>query len=104
MISIPESSASSLHSAARDRDLERRVATFLGGRHLPALRQLRVTAVDGRVTLTGRLSTFYEKQVAQVCVRRVAGVVAVMDQTCVDWRDVRLGGDFRRSAAGIAAQ
>ncbi len=70
-------------SATSDRDLERRVWNFLHGRHKPALRQLNVTADNGTVTLSGRLHTFYDKQICQQCCQRVAGVVRLVDETTV---------------------
>jgi osmotically-inducible protein OsmY len=62
-----------------DRDLERRVVSFLRGRHMPGLRHIQVEARDGIVTLRGRVSSFYEKQVSQLCCQRVAGVLKLVD-------------------------
>jgi hypothetical protein len=62
-----------------DRELERRVFSYLAGRHVPALRHLQVTAADGTVTLEGRVRTFHEKQLSHACTRRVAGVHDVID-------------------------
>lgn len=66
-----------------DRDLERRVVSYLFGRHVPALRNLQVEAKNGTVTLRGRVHTFYEKQLCQNCCRRVAGVVQFVDHVDV---------------------
>ena len=66
-----------------DRDLERRVLSFLVGRHVPGLRNLQVEARNGTVTLRGRVHTFYEKQLCQSCCRRVAGVVQFVDNVDV---------------------
>jgi hypothetical protein len=66
-----------------DAALARRVRTFLFNRHVPALRQLRVSVDRGIVTLSGRVSTFYEKQLSQASARRVAGVRGVLDQVRV---------------------
>lgn len=68
---------------AADRDLERRISTFLAGRHLPALRQLEVAASNGTVTLRGRVKSFYEKQLCQNVCRRVSGVVQLVDAVVV---------------------
>ena len=57
-----------------DRALERRVVTFLQAKHVPGLRQLEVKAASGIVTVSGRVQTFYEKQLCNQCCRRVAGV------------------------------
>ena len=62
-----------------DRDLQRRVVAYLAGRHVPSLRNLQVEVLNGRVTLRGRVRTFYEKQLGQHSARRVAGVVQLVD-------------------------
>lgn len=66
-----------------DAALARRVRTFLFNRHVPALRHLRVVADRGVVTLSGRVSSFYEKQLSYASARRVAGVQRVLDQVRV---------------------
>lgn len=66
-----------------DRDLERRVVSYLVGRHVPGLRNLQVEAKNGTVTLRGRVHTFYEKQLCQNCCRRVAGVLQFVDNVDV---------------------
>ena len=66
-----------------DSALARRVRTFLVNRHVPALRHLRVSADRGVITLSGRVSTFYEKQLSHASARRVAGVQRVLDQVRV---------------------
>ena len=71
------------HSNSADRDLERRVVSFLVGRHVPSLRNLQVEARNGTVTLRGRVRTFYEKQLCQSCCRRVAGVLQFVDHVDV---------------------
>ena len=68
------------HFETEDRDLERRVKSFMAGRHLAALRQLRVDAREGVVTLQGRVASFYEKQISHQCCRRVAGVLDLVDR------------------------
>ncbi len=74
-----------MHTEPRDRELERRVTSFLVGKHLPGLRQIEVEARDGVVTLRGRVRTFYEKQLCHQCCRRVAGVLKLIDAVEVDW-------------------
>lgn len=66
-----------------DLELERRVVNFLAGRHLPGLRHLSVKATNGRVTLRGRVQSFYEKQLCHQCCSRVAGVVELVDDVDV---------------------
>ena len=68
----------------RDRDLEYRVRTFLSGRNFPALRRLGIEARNGTVTIRGRVTTFYEKQLSQQCRQRVAGVRQLVDQIVVE--------------------
>lgn len=71
------------HANPADRDLERRVLSYLVGRHVPGLRNLQIEARNGTVTLRGRVHTFYEKQLCQNCCRRVAGVVQFVDNVDV---------------------
>ncbi|HEY1598029.1 MAG TPA: BON domain-containing protein [Pirellulales bacterium] len=66
-----------------DRDLERRITSFLADRHVPALRQLHVAASQGTVTLRGRVRSFYEKQLCQNVCRQVKGVVQFVDAVVV---------------------
>ena len=68
---------------AADLDLQRRVANFLVGRQMPGLRNLKVEAHDGVVTLRGRVYTFYEKQLCNQCCRRVAGVLELINSVDV---------------------
>lgn len=63
-----------------DRDVERRVISYLVGRHVPGLRQIDVQAHCGVVTLRGRVHSFYEKQLGQQVAQRVAGVVRLIDR------------------------
>lgn len=65
--------------------LARRVANFLSLQHTPALRNLRVSAREGAVTLQGRVRSYYEKQLGQHSARRVAGVRRVIDEIEVAW-------------------
>lgn len=67
----------------RDVDLRRRVVSFLTDSNMPGLRQLRVDAVDGIVTLQGTVRTYYEKQLSQQRTKRVAGVVRLIDNVQV---------------------
>jgi osmotically-inducible protein OsmY len=70
-------------SASADRELEKRVVSFLAGRHVPGLRHVQVRARDGVVTLSGQVKSFYEKQLCGDCCRRVAGVVTFVDEVNV---------------------
>jgi len=66
-----------------DSDLKRRITTFLASQHRFALRLLEVEARSGEVTIRGCVSTFYEKQISVQLVRRVAGVVHLIDEVTV---------------------
>ncbi|HUY89590.1 MAG TPA: BON domain-containing protein [Pirellulales bacterium] len=80
---VSTSAKVSNHSNSADLDLERRVLSFLVGRHVPGLRNLQVEARNGTVTLRGRVHTFYEKQLCQSCCCRVAGVLQFVDNVDV---------------------
>lgn len=73
-----------MQADTRDRELERRVTSFLVGKHLPGLRHIEVEARGGVVTLRGRVRTFYEKQICHQCCRRVAGVLKFIDAVDVE--------------------
>jgi osmotically-inducible protein OsmY len=70
-------------SPVADHELERRIIAFLEAKHVPALRYLGVKADCGVVTLTGRVYTFYEKQLCNQCCRRVAGVEQLINDVDV---------------------
>lgn len=73
------------HSFARqdDSDLERRVVNYLFDRRVSSLRAIKVSASAGTVTLRGRVSSYYEKQLCLHCCRRVAGVMQLVDEVVV---------------------
>ena len=77
--------------AQSDRDLERRVTSFLAARHVPGLRNLSVEAENGVVTVSGQVLTFYEKQLCNQCCRRVAGVLELINAVDVT-HDARAAG------------
>lgn len=62
-----------------DRDLERRVVSYLGRQHFPGLRALEVEANQGVVTIRGCVNSFHERQLCIHCCQRVAGVVRLVD-------------------------
>jgi len=66
-----------------DRELERRIKNFLEGLNLPALRDLEVEVRSGAAVITGRVCTFYQKQLATSCCQRVAGVLSVLNEVRV---------------------
>jgi len=67
-------------SLTADEELARRVSLFLATRQVGDLRRLAVTARQGRVRLSGRVSSFYHRQLALTYTRKVAGVLSVDDQ------------------------
>ena len=72
--SVPVSEARS-HEA----DLRQRVLLFLASSNVPGLRHVAVDVEGDTVILNGRVNSFYEKQLAAECSRRVAGVIHVVD-------------------------
>lgn len=63
-----------------DEDLRSRVVSFLKSRHFPAFEKLGIDVHNGEVTLSGDLSSYYEKQVAITSCQRVAGVLSLHDR------------------------
>lgn len=70
--------------SAQDRELELRVRTFLFTRGHTALRAVSADVRGGVVTLRGTICSYYLRQVAVGCARRVAGVREVIDDICVE--------------------
>lgn len=70
--------------AAPGDELTRRVRLFLASADIPSLRRIRVDIVGDTLVLSGRVCTFYERQMALARSRRVAGVIEVDDQIEVD--------------------
>ena len=75
-----------------DEEIYFRVCKFLQSRHFPAFRHLGVTVEQGIVTLTGRVCSFYEKQVAITSCQRVAGVKSLID--CIVVSDSKENDSF----------
>jgi osmotically-inducible protein OsmY len=67
-------------SAKEDRELEQRVLQFLAGMQRTPLRAIDVQVERGQVTLSGKLPSFYDKQLCLRCLQQVAGVVRLIDQ------------------------
>jgi osmotically-inducible protein OsmY len=68
-----------LRDRAANRELERRVVNYLISRHIPGVRWLEVEADQGVVTISGKVKSYYQKQLCSHCTRRVAGVVQLVD-------------------------
>lgn len=60
-------------------DVLTRVRLFLSACSVPALRRIRADQQGDAIVLKGQVHTFYEKQVATECARRVAGVIRVVN-------------------------
>lgn len=86
-IAIPESLTSpTLPLAMIDASpLETRVHSALEENPYIAPKTLRFETSDGRVTLRGRVGTFFQKQMAQEAIRRVAGVQEIANELEVCW-------------------
>ena len=67
----------------RDLALEARILQFLSSRHVPGLRNLCVRAKNGIVTVTGKVLTFYEKQLCNQCCRMVPGILQLINSVDV---------------------
>jgi hypothetical protein len=80
--------------SAADLNLQRRVALTLATLHEPVLRLLNVEAQDGTVTLSGRVASYYHRQLAQSRARHVAGVVRLIDALTVVERPASRGGGY----------
>jgi len=64
----------------KDKDLQQAVGDELNWEPSVDDSQIRVTACDGVVTLTGTVATFAEKDAAEKAASRVSGVKAVVEQ------------------------
>jgi osmotically-inducible protein OsmY len=70
--------------AERDREIEHQVRTALASRHIPSLRRLTVSSVEGDVKVLGNVRSFYEKQLVNQCCQGVAGVGCIDNAVAVD--------------------
>ena len=50
-----------------------------------------VSTDNGRVTLQGKVHTFYQKQMAQEIIRRVDGVTEISNELEVHWSSAQTG-------------
>lgn len=66
-----------------DRPLDDQVQSALLRNPHTARRTWRFEAAHGRVTLRGHVRSYFQKQMAQEAVRRVAGVVEVLNELVV---------------------
>lgn len=63
-----------------DYQLLEKVANRLADNNFPSLKSLEITVDKGRLTLSGNVRTFHEKQIAICLSRRVDGVFGLVDQ------------------------
>jgi osmotically-inducible protein OsmY len=66
------------------RDVARAAREMLAAAPLSSLRQIGCDCRDGSLVLTGSVSTWYHKQLAQVLVRSVEGVTRIDNQLRVE--------------------
>lgn len=64
-------------------DLKPRAQAALTDSSFVDLRDLKVELIDDRLVITGTVSSFYHKQLAQEVVRAVAGCVGVVNRVNV---------------------
>lgn len=65
--------------------LENRLGTALAKNPYLARRNVRIEAQQGRVTLKGVVTTYFQKQMAQEALRNIDGVAEIENQLQVDW-------------------
>jgi osmotically-inducible protein OsmY len=66
-----------------DEQLRHRIHLFLQTLRLAILRRVQIDVQSGVVTIEGIARSYYERQMALACVRRVAGVRQVVDRIVV---------------------
>jgi len=64
-------------------EVRQRVSSFLHSRHFPAFRNFEIEVDRGAVTLTGKVQSYYEKQIAINSCQNVQGVVSLIDEIVV---------------------
>lgn len=68
-----------MNASSENTELQQRVAQYLRAAQRAVLHNLSVVVHNETVTLAGTVGTYYEKQLAQEIVRRVAGVRHVVN-------------------------
>ena len=63
-----------------DATVRQRVASALNERHPTAFRSFEIKVVQGVVTLTGKVQSFYQRQIAITTCQKVAGVFSLIDE------------------------
>ena len=79
------SAATATPTATISRPLVERISdALMSSPHVP-MENLRFETADGRVTLSGNVRTFFQKQMAQEALRRVDGVEQIENLLQVNW-------------------
>ncbi len=68
----------------RDGDIAIRVEEFLSRQHFPSFQQLELEVFDGKLTVRGQVTSYYEKQVAMSVCQQVPGVLQFVDEIGVE--------------------
>jgi len=79
---LPQNPSVSLGQILSNQESDSVVQTItecLRAQTYPGMRSLSVDYSDGVITLRGEVTTYYHKQVAQESVRRIAGIVAIVN-------------------------
>ena len=74
-----------LAAAAGDLELVRRIHNAVEQHPHVRPHQLRYEATAGRVLIRGRVSSFFEKQMAQEALRSIYGITAIDNELEVCW-------------------
>ncbi|MDX1965415.1 MAG: BON domain-containing protein [Pirellulales bacterium] len=67
-------------------DITARIQTVLASQPQDLRRQLRFEAAEGKITLQGRVKSYFHKQLAQEALRPLRDMV-IDNQLEVEWRD-----------------
>lgn len=73
-------SINSFPTALCDTDLLQVVSRFLASQQFPALRNFKIDVEHGAVTLSGKVRSYHEKQIAIASCQRLNGVLSLVDQ------------------------
>jgi osmotically-inducible protein OsmY len=80
MMTLTPPQSPSACASSIDEDLSRRIRLFLATLHLAGLKRIHIEVEEGLVTIGGIVRSYYERQLAVACVRRVAGVRQIVDR------------------------
>ena len=79
----PDNLPSSRESTPSDRRLQRSIRALFRDRQLPNWQELEIHVHGGVATISGEVTSFYQKQLAISCCQHVAGVLQVVDNVAV---------------------